>query len=470
VWLVTREEDIYRVWRWVRGEERFVVRPIDALLAAFPGTGLGNVDDRGFCIDEQGNGTSGRRCFDCYGRAASPPAKAPSPQLYEPKGQLLTLALDSGIPRGSWHRVRVDADVPPGTDLSIAVSTHEESAPAPQGASVDPEWIDFAAGVPHSDDWNSAPHGAFDYTVAQPPGRYLFLRVRLRGDGVHTPVVRRIRLDFPRQTSLDRLPAVYRDNPQAESFTERFLALFDAAIEDIDRAIERYPALLDVDAVPNEVLPWLGSFLDVAMDPAWTEVQRRAVLKAVPELYLRRGTPEGLRRTLKLLFGVDVAIDEVALARQWGALGTARLDGVRLFGRSYARVRLGRSALSQAPVWSVGNPDLDPLNAGAFRFLVLVPGFDSDKLRQQIMGVVESQKPAHTVATVHGGSNALVVGQGIHIGIDTALRALPPPVLDRTGRGVRLNRNAVLWGTSRCTSPALRVGRSSAIGINTVME
>jgi phage tail-like protein len=474
VWLVTREEQLYRIWMWRHGEERFHVQAIDALLGAFPDSGVRSAGGRVFCLGSQDQAASISRCFDCHGRPASMPegssTPTPAPTLYEKKGQLLTVALDSGIPRGSWHRVRIDADVPAGTDVSVAVSTQEDAAPAPQGASVDAQWAGFAPGVPHADDWNSAPHGTLDYTISQPAGRYLFLRLRLEGDGAHTPVVRRIRIDFPRQTSLDNLPAVYRDNPQAESFTERFLALFDAAIEDIDRAIERFPALLDAGAVQNEVLPWLGSFLDVAMDPAWTTQQRRAVLAAVPELYLLRGTGEGLRRTLKLLFGVDAVIDETAMTRQWGALGKVRLDGVRLFGRSRSRMRVGRSALSQAPVWSVGDPDLDPLNAGAFRFRVLVPRFDDDSMRQQISAVVESQKPAHTLATVYGGGSGPVVGEAMHIGVDTALVALPPPVLGRASRGVRLNRDAVLWSTSRCSNPPLHVGSASAIGIKTVME
>ena len=95
------------------------------------------------------------------------------------------------------------------------------------------------------------------------------MRLRLTGDGKATPVVRRIRLDFPRVTSLEFLPPVYREQPDAEDFTERFLSLFDASIAELDRAIERAPALLDADGVPDEVLPWLGSFLDVAFDRAW---------------------------------------------------------------------------------------------------------------------------------------------------------------------------------------------------------
>ena len=256
VWLVTREETLHRIWAWTRGTERFVVQTIQALLAAFPDTGVRSIDDRVFCIDGQGAGGSSPRCFDCHGRPASAPSKPATLHLYEKKGQLLTLALDSGVPRGSWHRVRIDADVPVGTDMSVAVSTQEEPAPAPQGAAFDPEWMAFAPGVPHADDWNSAPHGVLDYTLSQPAGRYQFLRLRLAGDGAHTPVVRRIRLDFPRQTSLDKLPAMYRDNPQAESFTGRFLALFDAAIEAMRYGAYHYISKdFDVEGVRTQKLP-----------------------------------------------------------------------------------------------------------------------------------------------------------------------------------------------------------------------
>ena len=41
------------------------------------------------------------------------------------------------------------------------------------------------------------------------PGRYLWLRIHLTGDGYATPVVGRLWVYFPRQTYLEYLPAVY---------------------------------------------------------------------------------------------------------------------------------------------------------------------------------------------------------------------------------------------------------------------
>ena len=41
-------------------------------------------------------------------------------------------------------------------------------------------------------------------------------------------------LEFERVTSLELLPAVYRENPDAEVFTERFLSLFDRSVEELE--------------------------------------------------------------------------------------------------------------------------------------------------------------------------------------------------------------------------------------------
>ena len=219
-----------------------------------------------------------------------------------------------------------------------------------------------------------------------PAGRYFQLCLKLTSDGTNTPVVRSVRIDFPRRTSLDWLPAVYRENHEAEDFTERFLANFDASIDDLDAAITRFPAMLDVQGVPGEVLPWLGSFLDVVFDPDWSDAERRNILAALPALYQERGTLAGLAGAIDLVFGVTPAIQELAAERPWGALADstkgaadalvqpdAMVGSVRLFGKARTRFRLGQSALGVAPIHSYGNPDLDPITALAYRFLIQVP-------------------------------------------------------------------------------------------------
>jgi len=472
IWLVTRtSEGALQLWRATRDDTQFHQVGLDDLMKAFKPTGLVATSPLGFCLEESGtDGLPLTHCFSWYGRPLpEQEIQRPLPPARHLQGQLLTQAIDSGIPRCRWHRVRVEADVPPGTTVSIAISTSETETPVAQGdPAEEPTWQDFPAGLPHPDDWQVGPNGSLDFLSDQPPGRFLFLRLRLTGDGRATPVVRRIQLDFPRVTSLEFLPPVYREQPEAEDFTERFLALFDASIAEVDRAIERVPALLDPDGVPDDVLPWLSGFLDVAFDQAWDAERRRAILRAVPDLYRRRGTVAGLAQAIQLIFDVTPAIQELAADRQWGALGAqTRLGTVRLFGKARARFRLGSSALCTAPLRSFGDPDTDPLTAQSHRFRVLVPPgrvFDPAE-RTRLERLVASQKPAHTVASIRLGGDGFVVGNWSAVGVDTVFRALPPPVL---GTNVRLGRMSVLWHGPRGRRTGMTPGLTTIVGVTPI--
>ena len=468
-WVVTVDDGRYRIWWAERGAPEWRETDLDALLDAFPNTGITDVTVDSFCVgDAPPEKRNGQCCSSWYGRPAEPVVQPmPRSPIYATRGQLLTHALDSGIPRCRWHRVRIDALVPDESTLRVAVSTHEEADPPAQGNEPDLEWQDFPAGVPHPQDWQTGPASSRDFLISQPPGRYLFVRIRMTGTDHQSPILHQVRLDFPRQSSAERLPGIYRETPDAEDFAERFLSLFDAAVESIDRAIERSPALLDTQGVPPEILPWLGSFLDVAMDGAWTTERRRKVLKAVPDLYRRRGTVAGLRDTVRLLHDIDPVIQESALERMWGAVGSGALGQVRLFSPAQARFRVGRSPLGRAPLQSFGDPNLDPVTTQSFRFRVFLPGVLTEPDRLRIAALVESQKPAHTVATVAGSRRGLVLGPASRVGVDTALIASDAPVL---GRDLRLNRASVLWHGGCRHTPAIQAGQFAAVGVSTVVE
>ncbi|MGA9770382.1 MAG: phage tail protein [Blastocatellia bacterium] len=484
IWLVTKtKHGNLRLWRAARGATKFEKASIEQLKKAFKPTGLTAANGKnGFCIEECGpDGLAVPYCFDWDGEPLETVIAPPTAPRRRMQGQLLTEAIDSGIPRCRWHRVQIDADVPSGTMISVAVATSENAGELDSTIkSKDAGWTKFIAGVPHPLDWKGGESGALDFLIDQPPGRYLHLRVRLKGDGVATPVVRRVRLDFPRVTSLNYLPPVYRDNPEAEDFSERFLALFDASIGHLDRAIERAPALLDPEGVPDDVLPWLGSFLDVVFDAAWPPDLRRKILQALPDLYRRRGTIAGLRETIKLVFGVNPVIEELAAERNWGSVArsdgpqvqnAAYLGSVRLFGKSRARFRLSRSPLGSAPLRSYGNPDDDPVLMQAFRFRVLVPphSMNSVNTRQRLEQLVASQKPAHALATIRFGGEGFILGNTSAVGVDTLLAALPPPVLGKDGN-VRLRRMSLLWHGRHGSHKGVKVGETFVVGVQTIIE
>jgi phage tail-like protein len=456
------------LWSAAFDDNTFRPETADVLAKAFPSLGIVVEGRRGFCI---GADESSLCCYSWYGRCLDGDVESLPGPARETLGQLLTLAIDSGIARCVWHRVRVDAVIPVGTTLQISVATTEDPNDPPQGTSAG-EWAPFPAGVPHPNDWQNTEPGETDFLIRRLSGRYLYVRARLTGDGKATPILRRIRLDFPRLTSLDFLPLVYREEPEAEEFTERFLSIFDAVVEDADRLIERSPALLDPAGIPAEVLPWLGTFFDVVMERKWGVEQRRAILQAVPDLYMLRGTVEGLRRVIDAVFGVAAHIEELGPTRNWGATGrTSVVGAVRIFSRSAARLRLGTSRIGRTPLRSYGNPDRDPDSVHAFRIRVSAPSagkygaVDVAELRR----LVEAQKPAHVMASIVRTSELPIVGARVSVEIDTILGSLQKPILGSSGN-VRLRRASILWHGPYGRQPAMRLGRSLAVGLNTIME
>ncbi len=472
IWALTEAEGTWQLWRGDRGSPGpFQQATLNDLAATVDQTSLTIASDQGFCLTEPGqDGDLVTSCFTWEGQPAGP--ISPGTATLQEKGQLLTIAIDSGQPRCRWHRVRVDADIPARTSVLVAVATSEDLTTGTTAGPADADG--YPTGPPNSGDWQDAGPASADFLVNQAPGRYLYLRLRLTGNGTATPVVHRIRLDFPRVTSADQLPAVYTQDPAAADFTERFLSLFDAAFEEADRAVERYPALLDPGGVPDDVLPWLGGLLGLIFDPGWDAAIRRSLIAAAPSLYRGRGTPAALSQVIKIVFGVDVAITELATERNWAALNEAsRVGSARLFSRSRTRFQVGGSALSSAPIRSFGNPDDDPLTAQANRIRVGVPptpgrgGPDLAALR----ALVVSQAPAHTVAEVRPGGLGLVVGIWSTVGVDTALVPLPAPVLQAppgAGQPVTLARHSVVWPSARGSWAGIRLGSGLAVGTNTV--
>ena len=431
------------------------------LLATAAPTGIVAAAGDVVCIAvPRGGGEPRTMCVDPCGRPASAPPPLPGPALQRRGYAATTKAspLDSGIPRCSWHRVRIAIDLPPRTGICVSLATAED--PAAPIAKEDWQHVDDLTAVG-------------DFLIDQPPGRYLHVRIELRGDGHATPAIHRIRIDFPRSTSATRLPGVFRDDPVAADFLDRFVATFDASIEDLDRIITRFPALLDPTSSPAEALAWIGTFLDIVLDPAWSEQQRRDILSAAPELYRHRGTPWAVAQAIRLTTGVAPAIQELGGATTFGRLGKQRcgrgfrLNETRLFGAAKARFRLDASALGAAPLRSYGDPDRDYVAATGWRVLVQVPPLADADAVVRLRRLIDAQKPAHVVTNLRVGSDLALLGIDSAVGIDTRLAGLPLPYL---GINTRLHRATALARGRARGGTSFAVGTASAVSIQTVLS
>ncbi|HYQ66534.1 phage tail protein [Actinophytocola sp.] len=446
IWLLTEHRGRYQIHR---GRHHFRPAGPADLAAALPPSTLVAAAENGFCLTEKCAGGDVTSCYTWAGEPRPEPARDTT--RYAPDGEFTTQPIDSGTSRCRWHRVRVEADVPAGTAVSMSVVVSEDGR--------------FA-----DTDWQHAPAGVTDLLVDQPPGRFLTARVVLSGDRAATPVLHRIRLDFPRSTSADLLPAAFRHDPAADDFTERFLSLFDATMADIDRVIERYPALLAPEGVPDGALPWLAGLLGLSFESGWDAATRRKLIAAAPTLYRRRGTPAALSEAIAIVFGVTPVIDELAADRHWAQVratatpaGARGLGSVRLFGRSSSRFRLDGSTLGTTPLRAFGDPDTDPLTEHAHRFRVLLPAGTGTVDEEALRRLVVRQAPAHTRGSVRAGGAGFVVGTRSTVGVDTAFVPLPAPVLG----GARLNHDGVLRPGPRGARHGVRAGVVSAVGVHT---
>ena len=92
--------------------------------------------------------------------------------------------------------------------------------------------------------------------------------------------------------------------------------------------------LFDVRSAPADALEWLGDWLGAALDPAWSEAQRRLFISRAVDFYQYRGTLRGLRIALRL--ALDNCADESIFETQ--TREQKRRDPIRIIERFQTRL------------------------------------------------------------------------------------------------------------------------------------
>lgn len=265
-----------------------------------------------------------------------PLTEVPRPR-YVRQGALDGLVLDGKEPGCVWHRLFLDACIPPGDAVLVESRAAEVRAelthvpwrrePALHLRATGPE-RPFAAARSNPQPGT----GTWELLFQETRGRYLELRLTLRGSGRSSPKLHALRVHYPRFSYLDRyLPAVYREDPASASFLDRFLANFEGFFTELEGRIATAEALFDTRTSPAEALDWLAVWLGAALDEEWDEARRRLFLAHAVALYRRRGTPLGILQAVRL--AVDPCPDESLFAEDGGGSPF----GVRLMEAHRAR-------------------------------------------------------------------------------------------------------------------------------------
>ncbi len=393
-------------------------------------------------------------------------------EAFAGEGAFLSQPLDSRIRGCRWSRLILAGELPSGCSIRLETYTSETERSAEEIESLPQR--QWSAGP----SWNNPSLREIDVVTMAPPGRYLWLRATLVSDGSATPRLREIRVEFPRRTSLERLPAVFRQGPEGGEFLERFLAMCDRARSEVTARLDDFPAALDPRSTSSDFLPWLASWIGLVLDRHWPEAQRRRLLANAHELYTLRGKPEGLLRHVELYTGARPRILEHYKLRRWAFLcGSALSNNAELFGLDVVdRLQAGvHSTIGEFRLLDNGDPRTDPANVYAHRFTVFVAMRREPTTLQRVAldRIVALAKPAHTEGFVEIAAPRMRIGGQARVGLNTIVGEYPAGVTlaDADNTGSKLGKASVLTGDADDgPPPTMRVGSQSRIGGTTRID
>ena len=407
-----------------------------------------------------------------YADGAQRVCQLTTPAAYQTEGTYYSDALDSKTYRCVWHRVWLEGSVPLGTGVTVDTFTAESAKTIEEILSLgESRW------ATNQTDTDTTT-GKWDCLIRSQPGRYLWLRLTLTGDGAATPEIRKVKVYYPRASSLQYLPAVYREDPVSSDFLDRFLSIFDTIWGKTSDQVTDIARYFDPMATPanrkntggTDFLSWLASWLGMSLQNNWPVEKRRELVRQAHRLFALRGTPKGMRLQIELYAGVRPRILEQFRLRRWLFVNGSKLgDCSAVFGDAVTkRLQVGvNSRVGSFQLIDYGNPSLDLFNAYAHQFLVVVPRWpgagESD--RQALLQIIDMAKPAHTLGTLEWAEPRMRVGIQGFIGVDTVIARYPQGVI--AGQG-QLGYDTVLGTPGEKQTPRpLQIGSDSRLGSNT---
>lgn len=380
-------------------------------------------------------------------------------------GMLWSGAIQLDDQKHFWNRVHSTVALSPGAHIQFFFHTGSPAPPPPPP--------DASGAFPSP--WRAIGTDIADFFVGGEETQSLFVGALFTNDDHSTPVLSQVRVEFDQESYLPHLPAIYRER-SCDDFLLRYLTLFESFFGEVESQIDRLPALLDPYAAPAEALPWLAGFLALTLPETWDEERQREAIATAYERYARRGTASGLRDTLRAEAGVRAVIEEPIQDMGWWVLPAASTSckpgAAEWEDTAHSALGFTTMLISAEPQGAVAGltATLDrsqllareeygiPLfDSVAHRFTVRVypDEVDCPSKIEQIAGIIEREKPAHTLYELCVITPGLRIGYQARLGIDTLMGGGPVP--SRLGEA-----ELVLAG-----QPRGQLGTLSRLGVNT---
>jgi len=310
-------------------------------------------------------------------------------------GSLISAMIDSGTNGFVWDRITLSLTLPENTRLLISTLTSDSP--------IEPDRVLAQPIERWSEPLEITRDATPEVLVQSVPGRYLWLRVEMLGDGTQTPAINGIDLHGPRRSALDDLPPLFRQDPESAAFVDRFMAYFNTVFDEVSATHTETPALFDPFAVPPEFMDWLGSWFDLEFQSGWSVQTRREMIAEAIPYFRMRGTVAGLKRILQWHTGLTGDLPQV-------------IEHYRL------------ADLPSSPV--IGGTELPSANL-AHGFTIVLPQISADTPDElaRLNRLIAASIPAHThynLILIHPG---ITIGRQSTVGVDTLLGSFDPAPL-----------------------------------------
>ena len=347
---------------------------------------------------------------------------------YETEAVLITEMFDGKEAACTWHRLIMDACIPPGTSVKVAARATEFPdliEQLPWQEQPNPYLRHSGAEIPYykslsRDERDRTGAGSWETLFQSIEGQYMQLKLTLTSNGQRTPKLFTTRIYYPRFSYLKAyLPAVFQQDDYSASFLDRFLANVEGMFTTLEGRIAEAQHLFSTDTVPSEYTDWLLSWLGLALDEGWDDQRRRLYLKHATTLFNQRGTVDGLIRMLRLATSPcpDSSIFTEPVNNTYGF-------DIRIIENFRTR---------KITATSIGDASEDKIESSetaetSHRFSVLVPtlsNINDESLQTElnlVRRIVNREKPAHTIADVRSYFALFRVGEA-RLSFDTLLAA-----------------------------------------------
>jgi len=394
-------------------------------------------------------------------------------QFYRHASTLLHHIFDAGQPDALWHRIYLDAAIPPGCQLELSVRVYNTPGQRGSAPLIDqpaPVWNPLPSELAYAESLavqKSGESGLFEILLQRPDGpvrrlngRYLQIQLHMTGNVHQSPHLHAVRAYYPRFSYQDAyLPELYRqelsfdaDNSSGPAngadTRERLLAAFESILTPIEARVAAADQLSHPQATPKENLAWLGELVGAQLPPHWPQKRQRRLIQETGLIQQYKGTLAGLNLALDVATdggvqrGEVVVVENFRLRRTMATILGVSMDdgdhpltlGTGMSGNSLVGESLILSEKDARTFLALFSPELANKEEAeivqkffedyAHQISILLHGRGIQR-REQVEQTLEEQMPAHLVWRILETEHPFVLGIAPLLAVDTFIETTP---------------------------------------------